>query len=403
MLEKWISDRTAAGIEVVLKEHETSFNLVVLRRNGNTICIEKKAEGLKTADELKTLIDKKIPVILSITGKGVIHKKISDNERPYALQTLLNKAMPGAALNDFNVQVSEINAEQAFVSLVRSSAGDAAIAGLTTQGIRNIANCFLGPFVLNDVFEQLGITGSICLSTQRLKTDNNVVTEIQPAQSEQDVTMINVGTDQLSSNLLIAFAAAFSHFLPAKKGIENSLRINNVKEEYTAKRKFERRGMTALVAVFILLLINFFVFSAYRDKNNELNGLYALNESAIQRYDTLKKEFSFKKQFLEENGLLEHSKTSFYADQLAKALPASISWTALKINPQKEVKNAEKNSFTFENKVLEIAGKCAQSIDLNEWMKTIRQQPWIDKLTLINYTQTKKTEPGVFTLRLNLK
>src|SRR6218665_2723775 len=109
MLKKRVSNRSATGIEVILKENEFSFNLVALRKNGNKIGIEKQAEGIKTAAELNTLVDKKAPLIVSITGRGVIHKRVNDNERPYVLSTLLNKSMPGATLHDFNVQVTEVN------------------------------------------------------------------------------------------------------------------------------------------------------------------------------------------------------------------------------------------------------------------------------------------------------
>jgi len=391
------------GIEIILQGNDTwTYSVVTLRKTGSRISIEKQAEGIDNMEALKATIDKKFPLVLSITGKGIIHKRIANTEETGDPGALLAKALPGASSREFSIQLSPVDERQAFVSIVRNSILENVLAAFSQSGITAVSECFLGPFALNNTLEQLGINHQLLIGGQTIIIESNVIIALQPS-AEAAEPYLKIGNELLSSALLIAFGSAFSGFAPGWKGIENSEALNELKEEFRAKRKFERTGLTSLVALFLLLLVNYFVFSTYWQRNNELNAAYALNESAIQQYDTLQKELAFKKKFLEDNGLLEHSKTSFYTDELAKDLPAAIRWISFKINPLKTEKNNEENVFSFENRVIDISGKCGQSAELNQWMKQVRQYPWAKDVLLVNYTQSQKNEPGVFLLRLIIR
>jgi Tfp pilus assembly protein PilN len=139
-------------------------------------------------------------------------------------------------------------------------------------------------------------------------------------------------------------------------------------------------------------------------KGNALSSELLMNQSAINRYDTLKKEYSRKKDFLEANGLLESSQTSFYADRLASELPSSIQWNDLLIHPiRKKDQSDESNSLFFENKLIRISGKCARNTELNEWMKKTKKKDWISNVTLLDYKQENATDAGKFIIEIRLK
>ncbi|MCW3071748.1 MAG: hypothetical protein JWO44_1638 [Bacteroidetes bacterium] len=391
------------GIEVILQGNDAwTYNVVMLRKSGNKITIGKQQEEIKSTEALKAFIDKKAPLILSLTGKGIIHKKIVGAGEDASIDSLLSKALPGATTKEFCIQLAQASSGEAFISVVRTSILENVLADLSKNGINAISECYLGPFAINNTIEQFGFNDQLLISGQSISIENNVIKTIVPS-AEVSLPGLQIGNEHLSPGLIIAFSSAFSCFSPAQKGIENSETLNGLKEEFRAKRKFERTGVTSLVILFLLLLVNYFVFSSYRAKNNELKAAYTLNESAIEQYDTLRKELAFKKKFLEDNGLLKHSKTSFYADELAKDLPAAICWSALRINPLKTIKNSEENVFAFENHMIDINGKCDQSAELNQWMKQVQHYPWVKDVLLINYTQSQKNEPGVFLLRLIIK
>ena len=218
--------------------------------------------------------------------------------------------------------------------------------------------------------------------------------------------------DSISANkrnsvfIIIAFiliVLALSYFLGADAGIARSEVIDNIKEEFKQKQKFEFIGWSLLIAAFSVLLVNYFVFNHYWTKTRGLSSTLASNQSALDRYDTLKLEFAEKKEFLQQNGLLENSRTSFYADKLAASLPPSIQWIDVNIHPVKKKQvNDETEGFFFENKSIKISGKCQRSTDLNDWMKEVKLKSWISSVTLLNYTQDNATDDGLFLIEIKL-
>jgi Tfp pilus assembly protein PilN len=394
-----ISNQTAAGIEVLFQENSIPvYNVVILKKNKNKLIIEKEVQKLTLLEEVKSVIGTKTPIVLSISGKGIIHKKIVQTETDLHLSQLLNNALPGAQLSDFCIQLSEVNTSHVFVSLIRNPLMDSILKDFTDKGLNQISDCFLAPFVLNNVLPYLEIKDTL---KDQYVIAEHAICEIHSSSINESI--INMEGEKVPRSLLIAFSSAFSYFTFSNQGLKNSHKLNELTEEHKAKQTFEKRAIVSLGIALLIVIVNFFVFSNYWTKNNELQASYTSNKAAVDQFDTLQKEYLFKKQFLEERGLQERSKTSFYADRLAETLPSSINWTSVKINPRKKVKGSENESYSFENKTIDINGNCKQSSDLNLWMKQIAQNSWINQVTLLNYTQGKKNDPGSFLLRLSLK
>lgn len=403
--ENIIKGKTAVGIEIVLLPENTyEINVVSLKKTKSILAVEKQKEGIASFEELAQLIDTKLPIILVLNGKGIIHRKISfsGNDTPI---TLLNKVLPNANPNEFNIQQTVIGSSEVFVSLIRSSIVNEVIEHLKKNKLTNIAGCLLGPFVINNLLPLVGANiisnEQLRISTFQLQIRKYQITDLTIAESQNNNEPILIGDNPVHPKLLVAFAAAISFFIGNEAGIVKSEVIDNIKEEFKQKLKFEFIGWSLLIATFVILSVNYFIFNHYWTKSNELGSALASNQSALFRYDKLKLEFEQKKLFLEQNGLLESSRTSFYADKLAETLPSSIQWTDVNIHPVKK-KQAESEGFFFENKIIKISGKCQKSTDLNDWMKELKLKSWISNVTLVNYTQDNETEDGLFLIEIKL-
>lgn len=406
-IENIIKSKTAAGIEVILLPDATyAVNVVVLKKVKSTLTTEKQKEGITSFEELAQLIDTKQPIILVLNGKGIIHRKVSLSESDTDI-TLLNKVLPNANFKDFDLQQTALGSQQAFVSVVRSSIINEIIEALKKNKLTTIAGCLLGPFVLNNLLPLIGTAvisnEQLTVGTYQLQIREQQITDITVASGHAD-EHISVGGDPVDPKLLIAFAAAFSYFTGADAGISKSEIIDNIKEEFKQKQKFEFIGGALLIAIFGILLVNYFVFNHYWTKNKDLSSALTANQSALNRYDTLKIQVAQKKEFLDQNGLLETSRTSFYTDQLAGTLAASIHWIDVNIHPLKKKKaGEEEQGFFFENKTIRISGKCQRSTDLNSWMKEIKLKEWVSSVTLLNYTQDNAVDDGMFLIEIKLK
>lgn len=402
-----IKSKAAVGVEIILLPENTyEINVVLLKKIKSILTTEKQKEGIGSFEELAQFIDTKLPIILVLNGKGIIHRKISFSENDTPI-TLLNKVLPNANPNEFDIQETGISSSQVFVSLIRSSIINEVIEQLKKNKLTNIAGCLLGPFVINNLLPLIDtniISNELLkFSSYQLQIREQQITEITIAESENINESIIIGDSLVHSKLVIAFAAALSYFLDDNAGIVKSEVIDNIKEEFKQKQKFEFIGWSLLIAAFSVLLLNYFIFNHFWTKTNDLSSTLSSNQFALSRYGTLKVEFAQKKGFLEQNGLLENSRTSFYADKLAESLPSSIQWTDVNIHPvKKKQASDESEGFFFENKIIKISGKCQRSTDLNDWMKEVKLKSWISNVTLLNYTQDNATDDGLFLIEIKL-
>lgn len=400
--------KSATGLEIIILADGTyEINVVVLKKNKSTLVTEKQKAGIISFEEAARIVDSNSPIILILNGKGIIHKKVSVEENDTPAKSL-NKVFPNANLNEFNIQETRVTSiSQTYISIIRSSVLNEVIEKLKTNKLTNISGCSLGPFVVNNLLTLINkksINNELLpISGFQLKISEQEITEIENAASNNHSDPILIGDENVPANLVIAFAGAISYFVGSADGIINSETINDLKEEFVQKRKFELRGWTLLVTVLLILIVNFFMFNNYWSKRNQMGEALTVNQSAVERYDMLKKEVTQKNEFLEKNGLLESSRTSFYADKLAESLPLSIRWTDVNIHPVKKKQASEiSEGFFFENKMIRISGKCQRSTDLNGWMKEVKLKPWISSVTLLNYTQDNETDDGLFLIEIKL-
>lgn len=407
-IEHITKSKTAAGLEIfILPDGSHEISVAVLKKEKSSLLTAVQKSGIKSIEEAAAIMDVKIPLILVLNGKGIIHKKVNISEQD-SPATLLNKVLPNASLQDFCVQQTPLSTSESFVSVIRTSVLNELLNELNAQRLKAFVACFLGPFTVNNllgIIDQSGIDNEM-LSTGRLQLQirEQQITEVIAAGESVTAVPVKVGDDKIPAQELIAFAAAMSYFVSGSEGILNSDAIGLLKEDYTQQRKFEFRGWAFLISVFTLLLINYFVFNNYWTKSSSMNATLSMNESAVQRCEQLKKEVADKKEFLEQNGLLENSRTSYYADRIAESLPASIQLTEMNIHPlKKKAADDVTDNLFFENKRIAVSGKCQRSTGLNDWIKELKQKNWIADVVLVNYNQDNKTEAGLFFIDIKLK
>ncbi|OFY82848.1 MAG: hypothetical protein A3F72_01820 [Bacteroidetes bacterium RIFCSPLOWO2_12_FULL_35_15] len=409
-LENINRSKSVIGIEILLlPDASYEINLVVLKKEKTNIITEKQKEGIKDFDELATHIDPKLPLVVLLNGKGIIHKKVTFVENDTAA-TLLNKVLPNAKLTEFSIQQTPINSTQVFVSVIRTNVLNDIIEELSKRKLTAISGFFLGPFVITDLLplmdNKMIVKDHFQVGNFLLQIQEQQITEITNTSEDKSGDSILIGDDRIPLKLVFPFAAALSYFIlnNESQGIVDSIGIDNLKQEFKQKKKFEFRGWALLIATLLVLLVNYFVFDNYWSKSNKITAELAINQSAIERYDTLKKEFAQKKEFLEQNGLLENSRTSFYIDRLAATLPSAIQWTEVNVHPlKKKQTNEEEQELFFEKKSIMITGNCQRSTVLNDWMKEIKKANWISNVNLLNYSQDNANDDGEFLLEIKLK
>ncbi len=401
-------NRKVTGLEIVLAaDGAVRMNVCALEKKKESIVTVFSKAGIEALGELREVVSKKTPVSLVINGKGILHKKLLLSEQDTD-KTILQKVLTGANPTDFYLQKVQVFDNQYYVSAVRKDLLDAWLKTLKEEGFW-VIDCAMGPFAVNAIVPLILLGDApadfnLNVGTFQITFGNQgTIEEVQGVSWTASDKTIRVGEEPILADTLLCFAAAFGTL------IQNEIRphasipyVKQEREEFTEKRKFQRR-LYAFAAVLILVLsINFFLSSVYSKEKSALLLQLESGKDALLKLDKLKQKVDEKQLFLEKNDLLQTSRKSWYADQLAADLPEAIQLTRMNINPLQKKKGSEEDKISFDIDHLIVEGFCKKSTELNEWMKIIKNKKWIREVSLLNYSQDKTKEAAEFVISINM-
>lgn len=398
-INKFTKPSQVAGIDIYIgPDGQFIYNVVVLKQSKNALALVKQQSGVKSIDELKGIVNTKTPLSIVINGKGILHKKIEVSENDTAI-ILLGKVLPNAKAEDFLLFRYSIDENQAFVSVIRKNVLDPIIEQLHKAGF-DVINIALGPFVVAQLLPLMdNKSNSVVTEYFSLQAEENRVIDFKVTEKSAEV-MIKVGSDMISNHLLIAFSASFIEFIGTTES--DIPTVNVLRNTYKSKRIFKLAGTSLLVFFIGVLSINSFTLDHYSKRAKDLNSQVSVSRGMLQNLEKLKTELSEKSTFMNKMGLLQPGRTSFFADRIAEIIPASIQLKEMSINPLVKNPNDDKDIAFNVNSII-IKGDCKKNTELNEWIKQLKRFDWVSDVTLINFTQDKEKNAGIFNMELKIK
>jgi Tfp pilus assembly protein PilN len=185
---------------------------------------------------------------------------------------------------------------------------------------------------------------------------------------------------------------------PIKADIET---LEKAETEALSKKKLQVYGSIVLAITFLLLLINFILFSSLNADNIKL--AYRVSSTARTSSDIKSIQDSIKSKELElqllgwDNGV---SKARL-VDQMASCLPQEVTWKLVDINPVDNNESRAQRTLIFKNRQIKIAGLSDKVIPVNEWIARIKTQHWVKDVTLDNYVFNSEANTGQFTISVS--
>lgn len=371
--------KKAVGVDITIQPDSSFlFHVVVLERKKEELEIRGTFEA-NAILSLKNSLNKGLPVIVSLNGKGIIGREVNNSQLNE--QEIIGQLLPGASLNDFYLVKRELADKKAWVSIVRKEVFDKLINELLNESFF-IPEVTIGP-VLNDT--AANISGETNISTPHFdySYQGGKLQSIQPGSGDGE-DGIRAGEDVVSGKFINAFSLAFGYLIGFENNGLKTPEIEQSSSEFWHKNVFYYGGITALVAFFCILLMNFFFFDHYRNQLSQLQNSAELKKSEYGRLSELQAKVKEKTDFISSTGLEEGSKTSFYADRIAATVPQSISLKMLDLNPlASKIKSDEQIMFRQKNII--INGACIRSTELNEWIKSLKEFEWVKRIELKDY------------------
>lgn len=399
-LQQLVTGNRFAGLEVEFLPQEIRMQLVILKRKGQLVSIEKTVEDIAEIESLKKELPKDIPLQLAFTGKGVLLRRIAADPSG-DLKSMLSKALPNASAKDFYLQVTPAARDEVFVSVLRKNAADELFQQLQDQQFA-VTGCSIGPLAIAKLLPLLDADTTILhAGTQTLLFEDGNPAEVLTSEEESNQTY-SPGGQTIRSSLLLAFAAAFQQLLPEENRLKATIdSLENAAADFRQRRIFKTGAATLLVFTLVLLLANFFFFSHYRTRVNELQEQLQTDGGAFTEWQALQQQVASRRAFLSHAGLLEKAHYAYYADQLAAELPAEIQLSRLAMSPR--LKLPEEDTIGFCPGRLAISGSCSQSVVLNRWLQLIKGKTWIRSAALLSYVQDRSMPQGVFEIELEIE
>jgi Tfp pilus assembly protein PilN len=400
-LQQIVTGSLFAGMEIQFLSAGIKLHLVVLRKKGKQVVLEKAVNDITGIEKLSEHLSKDIPLAVAFTGKGVLHRRIAADPAS-DLKTLLAKALPNASLKEFYLQTVAAVQDEQFVSLLRKPAADAILEQLMQKQF-SVVGCSLGPLSVIHLLSLLEENkNELRFGNHLIHLQDHLPEEIQFEEEFAEQKQFNIGGQFIEAEMMVAFAVAFQQLLPEEQRAAahvESLALS--KEDFLQRKLFKTAGKILVVVTFVLLLGNYFACSHYWEMKNELESKVQTDGGAFTDLRNLEKQVHAKKEFLERAGLLNSTNHSYYADQLAAELPPEIRLTRMALSPR--LKLSEEDSIGFKPHRIEIDGSCSQSVVLNSWLLHLKTKKWVRSATLESYIQDKTMTQGQFKVAFELE
>ncbi len=399
-LKDYIKDKLGLSefisVEIILKEeNKCVFQLLHVKLNGNSLSIENKQFNLESFDELKEHLKKKIPLVLTLSGKGILIKEFDNLDKE---QNIIRQILPNANTDDFSSQTWINEKGKTFCALTRNNLVESQIQRFTDEGYF-VVGVNLACLTIASIIDLLDIsTTKISSYEYRLAVKENQIQSIITNKYRKSDLIYGLQGLNLESELIIAFSGFFSRFILKDENIESSL-ISNSKSEFKNYTRFRIGKIILLAASFSILLINFFVFEHYFKKSNQLQSQLSVYSQTLKKKDDLQESLRRKEESIKTLGLKNNIKFSYVADHILKDMPSSIKLSLFDIQPK--VKTRKRELFFDERKIL-IKGSSHNTELLNQWIKKIKLNEWVKECSLSDYTYDEYKHLATFQLNIEL-
>ncbi|MGM0528964.1 MAG: hypothetical protein ACQERS_11195 [Bacteroidota bacterium] len=387
----------SAGLQInYVGDKKYTYQLFILEKANNQVrCILN--ENYDKIEQVVKTIPSLIPINVGIDGKEVLTRQIDNSDLDEPLQSVL----PNASSKDFVVQTTESIWEKPLVSIIRRSSLITILDILNEKGLFPFS-ISLGVSPLAVLVKLFSSHDSIRIPNYTIKVHDSVFSDL--IKEENKPTEYNLEGQVLSSEFLLPFSLAMNYYIKNNaSGLTNPLAIKQ-KKDYIYKRKLKRTFIKYLVGLFIILLINSFIYLSIRVKYNGINNQILSNKQNVSRIKHLEQLISEKQLLIGINNNNEIELYSFYADRIAHSLISGIILRSMIIFPPSESirSRGDKIPDYISDHIL-IEGFSSGSIKLNNWILALNQYNWIKDLRIINYQDELETGQATFKLELILR
>jgi hypothetical protein len=386
-----------AAIEIVRKEGDANiYSLLLLQKTESSLVILEKREGIENLNDFAFLVKKKIPVILTISGLGVLFRKI-DGVPSADRDQLITQILPNSNPDAFILQYNKNNSGSLFCSLIRKKIVDEICQEFIDFGLF-VLDVGIGIFsiaYLITMFEE----GTSKVNTQEYKLvfKGEELVDYTKMKNKQN-NIYSLGGLEIEGDYLAGFANVFRFIVLRVRTCHLALLINQETElkSYKLIRKYVR---LFIAAMFVILIANYILqFNLDRKISKADTELFESRE-LLNEHINLVMLLNKKKEAVSALGISTERFVSVIIDKMGQELPSSVYLSEIIFNPR--MKKAKEGKL-FPNNTLVVTGKSSNVKDLNTWISKIEKIEKVKTVKLTDYLFEKKEELAEFNLIITI-
>ena len=375
-------------------QNNNTYHFISVKRKNNELDIVT-VNSFESPGQIPEFIPKNTPVFLIVNTEHILTKIVNDQKGEGL--TVVNKAFPNLKMDDFYFETFQ-STENSIVSICRKDESHTHLKNFEEHKI-GISGFSLGVCQIHNVLP--------FIEEKDVQLNNHLVTttdtgiDLIKINDTGTVKVYNVNGMEVSGKYLLGFSGILGSILQQNTFASNFTPVNSaLKEEFLNKRFFNLFSKAALVFLLSILLINFLVFNHYFSKSEQLTQTSEVNKINKEKLLKLDAQVKFKEKMAEDVLSASSSRASFYIDQIASVMPATLLLNELNYQPvKKQVKDGE--AIEFDKDVILISGTSSNSDDFSHWVETMEKFEWTGTVAIKDYDYTSKSS-SLFTLLIKI-
>ncbi len=371
------------------EEGNDIFFCLLISKNKNELIITKE-ETFHSIEKVISFLknENQKHIVLIINNNQVLSKKITLVDTQ---EIAFKSSFSTLSREDFYTQIYNSN-EETFISITRKSFLDTLIEKYSTDGI-SVLDFSIDSLSLNSISDII-VQKEIFTSNSKISLFDHQIKNITSKQYTSQ--FYDVNGLKIENKYILGLSTIVNFHL-----LKSSFQTN-IYSEFKDKKIFQLIYKTALITLFVVLLINFLTFNSYYNKTNTLNQRLLINKDTKQKFSELKNDLDKKKRLLNELQNSTSVSVSKYIDQIALNIPKSLTLGLINYQPLTSTLKKDKE-VTFSDKIIEIKGTLKNNMEFSNWVDEMEVKDWIENISINSIEKNLKKKNSNFHLLITLK
>lgn len=393
-----------AGLEISFDDKGYTLKGVELLRQGRSVVVGSRVEPFADISMLKGKLDNSIPIVLVVSGKGIIHRVVP--HQAMSETDVIKSLIPGAKKGEYYIQEFE-QPTGSWFSLIRKSQLDNLLKTFNDIGFQ-VVMVSLGAYqVLRFRHLLQGLETNddqLIINEHCFSLEGEKLTRYQLLSSPSGKGILVFGDEEMNAQYMVSYVQALS----AISGIDPCYvplpELGNQYQELGQKYQFRRTGAALLALFLLLLLLNSFFFLRYAEA---IEGLpLAMDTKQLEELTALKERAESERNLLKVisgDEVFLSAPRSIIVDQLCAILPHDITLNEVTVGTKDQKATQTERKPVYNSTALLVQGHTTNLQALHHWIKEVNMMPFVATVSLQAYRYDAREDQGIFSVIANLK